>query len=160
MDRLERKVAKTEDFYGRANPKPTPPSFDAEDMRKMRAAEVAKALAARDETDDAAWLDIQVPPALGIELEKYKWRQTQSYVEVFVKLPRGVTREDVEVVLGTTRVAVRVRGETVIDGRLAATIKAELSTWFIGASILFAQRTRDELTFSLLFLFVRTQSTA
>ena len=135
VDRLERKVAKTEDFYGRSNPKPTPPSFDAEDMRKMRAAEAARALAARDETDDVAWLDIQVPPALGIELEKYKWRQNQSYVEVFVKLPRGVTREDVEVALETTRIAIRVRGETVMDGELAATIKAELSTWFIGESL-------------------------
>lgn len=156
---MERKVAKTEDFYGRANPKPTPPSFDAEDMRKMRAAEAAKALAARDETDDAAWLDIQVPPALGIEQEKYKWRQNQSYVEVFVKLPRGVTREDVEVVLGTTRIAVRVRDETVIDGQLAATVKAELSTWFIGESGFICTTYTRRIDVCLLFLFVRSQST-
>jgi hypothetical protein len=36
-----------EDMYGRANPKPAPPSYDAEDMRAMRAAEERAALEAR-----------------------------------------------------------------------------------------------------------------
>ena len=36
---MERKVVSMPSMYGRANPKPEPPSYDAEDMRKMRAAE-------------------------------------------------------------------------------------------------------------------------
>ena len=36
-----------EDMYGRANPKPIPPSYDADDMRAMRAAEERAALEAR-----------------------------------------------------------------------------------------------------------------
>ena len=39
VDRLERKVVSMPSMYGRANPKPEPPSYDAEDMRKMRDAE-------------------------------------------------------------------------------------------------------------------------
>ena len=92
VDRLDRKVVTQEDLYGRANPKPTPPDFDAEDMRKMRAAEEARMLAAREDTEDVAWLDIKVPDKLGLEFERYKWRQNQSFVEVFVKLPRGTKK--------------------------------------------------------------------
>ena len=42
-----RQVATVEDMYGRANPKPIPPSYDADDMRAMRAAEERAALEAR-----------------------------------------------------------------------------------------------------------------
>lgn len=36
-----------DDMYGRANPKPLPPSYDADDLRAMRAAEARAALEAR-----------------------------------------------------------------------------------------------------------------
>ena len=131
VDRLERKVVTNEDMYGRANPKPMPPDFDAEDMRKMRAAEEARLLAARDARDDVAWLDIAIPEKLGLELERYKWRQNQSFVEVFVKLPRGTTKNDVDVSIDVKRLSVRVRDEVIVDGSLYAVVKAELSTWII-----------------------------
>ena len=35
------------DMYGRANPKPAPPSYDADELRAMRAAEERAALEAR-----------------------------------------------------------------------------------------------------------------
>jgi hypothetical protein len=135
VDRLERKVATTADFYGRSNPKPTPPNFDAEDMRKMRAAEAVKMLRAREHADDEAWREIQVPTTLGLEFERYKWRQNQSFVELFVKLPPGSTKADVEVEFDTTRISVRVLGDVVVRGALCAAIKVELSTWVIGTSV-------------------------
>lgn len=125
-----------EDMYGRANPKPTPPSFDADDVRKMRAAEEARLLAARADDGDVAWLEIDVPRELGLELDRYKWRQNQSFVEVFVRLPRGCAKKDVRVEISATTLDVRVREERVIDGALRATVKAELSTWVIVDDVL------------------------
>ena len=40
-------VASVEDMYGRANPKPVLPSYDAEDLRAMKAVEEREALAER-----------------------------------------------------------------------------------------------------------------
>ena len=125
-----------EDMYGRANPKPTPPSFDADDVRKMRAAEEARLLAARADDGDVAWLEIDVPRELGLELDRYKWRQNQSFVEVFVRLPRGCAKKDVRVEISATTLDVRVREERVINGALRATVKAELSTWVIVDDVL------------------------
>ena len=48
MDRIERKVTSMEDLYGRAQPKPRPPEFDAEDMRRMKAREETDLLVARE----------------------------------------------------------------------------------------------------------------
>lgn len=53
VDRLERKVVGLEDMYGRSNPKPRPPTYDAEDMIRMKAAEESDALRLR-ERDAAA----------------------------------------------------------------------------------------------------------
>lgn len=136
IDRLDRKVVTQEDMYGRANPKPTPPSFDAEDVRKMRAAEEARLLAARADDGDVAWLDIDVPRELGLELDRYKWRQNQSFVEVFVRLPRGCARKDVRVEISATTLDVVVRDERVVGGALRAAVKAELSTWVIVDDVL------------------------
>ena len=136
VDRLERKVVTQEDMYGRANPKPLPPSFDAEDMRKMRAAEETRLLRLRDASSEDAWLAIGIPDALGLTFDTYKWRQNQSFVEVFVKLPTGARKHDVEVTLDVHRLVVRVRGAVIIDGTLHAAIKAELSTWIIVDDVL------------------------
>ena len=37
-----------------------------------------------------AWLQIEVPPGLGLDCDRYKWLQNQSYVEVFFRLPEHV----------------------------------------------------------------------
>lgn len=136
VDRLERKVVTQEEMYGRANPKPLPPSFDAEDMRKMRAAEETRLLRLRDASSEDAWLAIGIPDTLGLTFDTYKWRQNQSFVEVFVKLPTGARKHDVEVTLDVRRLTVRVRGAAIIDGTLHAAIKAELSTWIIVDDVL------------------------
>lgn len=33
---------------------------------------------------------IELPPDLGLDCQRYKWRQNQSHVEVFIPLPPGV----------------------------------------------------------------------
>jgi hypothetical protein len=52
-----------EDMYGKANPKPLPPSYDAEDMRAMRAAEERAALEARASAQGAATQSPRAPAA-------------------------------------------------------------------------------------------------
>ena len=52
-----------------------------------------------------------MPPQLGLALERYKWRQSQAYVEVFVRVPAGLPAEDVHVQLTATECArARARG--------------------------------------------------
>ena len=155
VDRLERKVVSMNSMYGRANPKPEPPSFDAEDMRKMRAAEEKDLLRARAAEADAAarrsgafvaspanvcaaWAEIEVPSGLGGAVsETVKWRQNQTFVEVFVALPnpaRGAA--DVEVRIDAEHLGVAVDGVPVLDGRTFAPVKAEASTWVVADGVL------------------------
>ena len=76
-----------EDMYGRANPKPEPPKFDAEDMKNMRAAEETRLLKARETSkNELYWQEIEVEKCLGLETETIKWKQNQTYVEIFVRL--------------------------------------------------------------------------
>ena len=85
-------------MYGRANPKPIPPSYDADDMRAMRAAEERAALEARASATGALrrawppgarrnsrtrrserlWTSLVVPELMGLDLDLYKWRQNQA----------------------------------------------------------------------------------
>ena len=37
-----------------------------------------------------AWLQLEIPPGLGLDCERYKWAQSQSHVEVFFRLPDHV----------------------------------------------------------------------
>ena len=47
VDRVERKIATVADMYGRADPRPLPPTYTAEDMKRMAAAEEEEMLEAR-----------------------------------------------------------------------------------------------------------------
>lgn len=91
-----RQVATVDDMYGRANPKPLAPSYDADDMRAMRAAEERCALEARASATGALrrcfaaraaltrgraerlWTSLVVPELMGLDLDRYKWRQDQA----------------------------------------------------------------------------------
>lgn len=157
-----------EDMFGRANPKPAPPTYDADDMRKMAAAETARlerlraadqssaslaASASRAGAFDAATLacltnipayaEISIPPTLGADHGWYKWRQNQTYVEVFVPLPKNAAsarRLDVAVETDRLRVVADPKGASephvLIEGELYAAIKAEASTWVVVDGVL------------------------
>ena len=144
MDRIERKVTSMEDLYGRAQPKPRPPEFDADDMRRMKAREETDLLLAREKDASTpediaalAYRQLEIAPNLGEDCGTYKWRQTQTYVEVFVPLPAGcVSSRDVKVRLTSTSVAVAINGEPVVEGELHSPIKAEASTWVVVDGVL------------------------
>ena len=133
-----------EDLYGRAQPKPRPPEFDADDMRRMKAREETDLLAARaaeaatlEDKSALAYRQLEIEHNLGEDCGTYKWRQTQTYVEVFVPLPATcVVATDVSVNLTSTFVSVRVRGEPVVEGELHSPIKAEASTWVVVDGVL------------------------
>lgn len=143
VDRLERASAAThgatrEDvmasMYGRADPKPLPPTYSPEDLKKMRAAEeTAHLTCGRVPTPtDRAWAEIGVAEGLGLDCGAYKWSQTQAQVEVFIRLPRvACSRRHVDVDLTPTSLRVRCDGETLLEGALFREIKRDESTWLI-----------------------------
>ena len=134
-------------MYGRANPKPEPPKFDAEDMRNMRQAEETRLLKAREMAkNDLYWHDIKVEKYLGLETEKIKWKQNQTYVEIFVRLDgfsggmsahESAKSEDVQVDISRSRLCVHYKDEVIIDDKkLYKDIKVDLSTWVIVDNVL------------------------
>ena len=156
-------------MYGRANPKPEPPSFDAEDMRKMRDAnemtvmrlraadaDAAKRIAGMSSDipgtsleSSAAWSDIAIPASLGFDHGQTKWRQNQTFVEIFVALPGNARRAtDVSIDLQSDFLSVKVGETSVINGSLFRPVKAEASTWIISDSVL-------EREFSFKFLMLK-----
>ena len=136
-----------EDMYGRANPKPEPPKFDAEDMKNMREAEETRLLKARETSkNELYWQEIEVEKCLGLETETIKWKQNQTYVEIFVRLDgyaggmsahESAKSEDVQVDMSRSRLSVRYKDDVIIDDKkLCKDIKVELSTWVIVDSVL------------------------
>lgn len=87
-------------MYGRLDPKPAPPSYSAEERQAVEARQAAERREARRLTPQAkAWLAITIPPQLGLHCRRYKWRQNQSHVEVFVQLHPRLSAKRVSVQL-------------------------------------------------------------
>lgn len=87
-------------MYGRLEPKPAAPSFTDEDMSRMRSAQEQQALDARLlSTQELAWKALAVPQDLGVDCQTYKWRQNQSHVELYVKLPPNVLPKQVTIII-------------------------------------------------------------
>ncbi|KAK3265120.1 hypothetical protein CYMTET_26177 [Cymbomonas tetramitiformis] len=137
VDRIERKVATMDDMYGKANPNPLPPSYSPEDLKKMNEAEEKSLLEQRSTSQkEQLWLGLHVPTNLGMECERYKWRQNQSYVEMFVRLPEGATGKHVSVELQSTHLRINLSGDDYVKGDLFLPIKQDESTWLIQDGIL------------------------
>ena len=49
------------------------------------------ALSARDRS----WAALSIPPGLGVECARYKWRQSLAYVEIFSLVPDGIAAKQV-----------------------------------------------------------------
>ena len=126
-------------MYGRADPKPAPPTYSAEERTAMRrAAEAGKSAArlALQSAGGAAYAALHLPPLLSLDCQRYKWRQNQSHVEVFVPLPEGLPAGRVEVQLCTATLRVTVDDAPVLAGRLWREVKAEESTWYVQDGVL------------------------
>ena len=83
-------------------------------------------------SQDKAWQAHSIPPGLGMECARgtYKWRQNQSHVEVFVRLPPGVTADAVHVDITTNAMHVLLPGEgdAAVEGpaaRIPAAVEAD-----------------------------------
>eukprot|EP00976_Prorocentrum_cordatum_P076131 1182176-Prorocentrum_minimum.AAC.2 len=165
-----------EDMYGKADPKPLPPSYTPEDLKKMALAEEQSLLDDRQTCEGVCprdccgyiwdvnmdthsleaylrfqlsfelsschselsivisftvknWREIDIPENFGLECPKYKWRQNQSYVEVYVQLPPGTRANAVFVELRTSSLSVTIEGQTYLKGDLYAPIKQDMSVW-------------------------------
>ena len=79
---------------------------------------------------------IEVPPELGVDCQRFKWRQSQTHVEVFVPLPPSVGAAKVHVALTPTSLTVDVDEARVLHGALWAPVKAEESTWYVQDGVL------------------------
>eukprot|EP00887_Chlorella_sp_A99_P001899 scaffold18.g1899.t1 len=161
VDRLERAGAATtgpgreevmESMYGRLEPKPRgaalwparrfvfaalrclspsrarpPPALSQEEADKAAARRALEVGGGRP------YASIELPPDLGLDCQRFKWRQSQSHVEVFVPLPEGVGRGKVAVALSTRQLSVEIDERPVLVGELWREVKAEESTWYMQA---------------------------
>ena len=71
------------------------------------------------------------------ETERFRWQQSTTDVEVFMKIPRDTKKRDIEVVLKNDYLSVKLKGsnwgnrETLCEGYLFRGIKASESVWTI-----------------------------
>ncbi|KAG2496941.1 hypothetical protein HYH03_004947 [Edaphochlamys debaryana] len=129
-------------MYGRLDPQPEPPSYSPEEQQRVMARRLEEAAKARlMSRQDKAWEEIQIEPGMGLECAGYKWRQTQSHVHVFLRLPEGLPGACLGLDLTPQRLAIAAGpGQApLLEGRLYAEIKAELSTWFVDDGVLTLQ---------------------
>jgi hypothetical protein len=146
-----------ESMYGRADPKPLPPSYTPEDMKKMREKEETLALEQRKFTSlaDKNWSSITFRQDLGMNCGHYKWFQSQAYVELFVKLPPFTNSKRVKVSLQPQSLGIWITSSNsssfsqinsddkfddddedknvLMRGALYREIKQDESTWFINS---------------------------
>ena len=146
-----------ESMYGRADPKPLPPSYTPEDLKRMREKEETLALEQRKFTSlaDKNWSNIQFRKDLGMDCGHYKWFQSQAYVELFVKLPAFTNSKRVKVLLRPDSLTIWINNNSsssstmltsheeddadvdmnendiLMKGELYREIKQDESTWFI-----------------------------
>eukprot|EP00889_Picochlorum_renovo_P001331 jgi/Picre1/28361/NNA_003767.t1 len=145
VDRLERAGASRQDvmesMYGRVDPKPQEPIFSLEERRAMKKREEdEKKMAQKMALVSQSYRQIDIPRDLGIDCGNYKWKQNQSYVEVFIPLSDYVTQEatdpKVSVDLQPKRLSVEINERSILRGILYREIKAEESTWYIQDGVL------------------------
>ena len=131
-------------MYGRSDPKPLPPSYSPEDLKKMKRAEEARLLTQSQAAtpEDKSWSQISLPPNLGRDCGAYKWTQTQAQVTIFVRLPPSLVfpaatlAKLVKVTLLPNHLSVCVNGALLMGGDLCKEIKCDESTWFVADGIL------------------------
>lgn len=78
------------------------------------------------------WLEVDVPDKLGIAKDKLKWRQDQTFVEIFMLLPDNCPPKSVSVTLTKDSIHVLLGQRTVLAGDLYTAIKVDSSHWYMG----------------------------
>ncbi|GAX75012.1 hypothetical protein CEUSTIGMA_g2458.t1 [Chlamydomonas eustigma] len=131
-----------ESMYGRVDPKPLAPSYSVEQKLAMEARqrqEEQQALQMLLLDGNKEWASILIPEGLGLECARYKWRQSQSHVELFCQVPRGVAGKKVKVVLERKHLSVYLGADPGlwwIHGDLHQEILPRQSTWIVADGVL------------------------
>lgn len=85
----------------------------------------------------SSYKHIDIPTDLGLDCGTYKWRQNQSYVEIFIPLPDSVdSAAKIRVELKPGFISVEINERPFLRGTLYRDIKAEDSTWFMQDGVL------------------------
>jgi hypothetical protein len=146
VDRLERASKATtglsrqevmDSMYGRVEPKPKEPVYTAEEKMAMQRREEDELAAGRRlALLPQTYLALDIPRDMGMDCGTYKWRQSQSHVEIYVPLPEGLASRKVVVLLSTARITIEFDERPILKGSLYREIKAEESTWYIQDGVL------------------------
>lgn len=151
VDRLERSTTATtglsrqevmDSMYGKLDPKPAEPKYTAEQKIRMRALEEEEAGRARSMLSlpgGPAYQAISINPQLGVECSGYKWRQTQTHVEVFIPLLYGGSNtttsssiaNKVQVELSPKHLKLVADERPLLSGELCREIKVDESSWYV-----------------------------
>jgi len=157
VDRLERSTTATtglsrqevmDSMYGKLDPKPAQPKYTAEEKIRMRRLEEKEANRVRSMLSlpgGPAYQAIAINPQLGIECSTYKWRQTQTHVEVFIPLPCpsdiitssssmssiSAAANKVHVDLSPKHLKIVADERPLLSGELCREIKVDESSWYV-----------------------------
>lgn len=114
------------------------PSYSLEDKLAMRRKEEEEKIAARKQALlSSSYKQIDIPRDLGLDCGQYKWKQNQSYVEIFIPLPSHVdSASKISVELKPDHISVVIDEKPFLCGTLFRQVKAEESTWYIQDGLL------------------------
>lgn len=100
-------------------------------MKRQQEADKNKERRAAALTSSSTFHGIDVPRDLGLDCGHYKWRQSQSHVEVFLPLPDGIPTNKAIVSIKPRHISVEFDEKPLLCGTLYRDIKVEESTWYI-----------------------------
>jgi len=84
-----------------------------------------------------SYLAIDIPRDMGMDCGTYRWKQTQSHVEVFLPLPENITTASkISVSIKPSHLAIEFDERPMMKGQLYRDIKADESTWYVQDRVL------------------------
>jgi hypothetical protein len=84
-----------------------------------------------------SYLAIDIPRDMGMDCGTYRWKQTQSDVEIYLPLPENITTASkISVSLKPSYLAIDFDERPMLKGHLYREIKADESTWYIQDKVL------------------------
>jgi CS domain len=98
--------------------------------------EEEKAFARRAALLPPSYLAIDIPRHMGMDCGTYRWKQSQSHVEIFLPLPENITASKVSVTIKPGHIAIEFDERPILKGQLYKEIKADESTWYIQDRVL------------------------
>ncbi len=91
--------------------------------------------AASSKTDDTGGLTPN--DGNGSDTEKYKWTQTNSEVDVYITIPKGIPSSQMKIIIKADQLSVNIKSEPplAIQGTLHAKVKPADSEWVLDSSV-------------------------